>query len=106
MTEARFRVNRLLKLSQRDGVFVCGDVLEGAVAAGMVIDWPIHGDALTMTVAVDTVDYLDLDRAAGKVEVALGIRFEDEPDAEEELRRYFLEPGMLVTVRGSDTSDG
>jgi hypothetical protein len=105
MTEARFRMNRLLKLPQREGVFVCGDVLEGVVAEGMVIDWPIHGDALMMTVAVGTVDYLDLNLAAGKAEVALGVRFLDETDDEEEFLRHFLEPGMVVTVRDPDSGD-
>ena len=104
MRDARFRVNRVFRLTGRPGIFASGEVLDGSVAVGMNIHWPLHGEALTTYSPIATVDYLDVDRAAGIAEVALGIRFEEDADDLEKLFEELFEAGMIVEIctPGSD----
>jgi hypothetical protein len=99
MRETRFRINRFLRVQGR-GLFACGEIVEGVVAIGMNVHWPLQGDALTTSTPVVRVEYLDLDRAAGRVEVALGISVDDEVEL---LLRSLLEPGMVVEVSRAET---
>jgi hypothetical protein len=96
VTRARFRVSGLLKLQGRPGAFVCGEILEGVVKAGMEIAWPLHGDALTMPVLVRAVEFIDY--APGVSGIALAIRFDDDEAEHEQLLRDLLEVGMEVVV--------
>ena len=77
MAMATFRVNRVLRLRGRPGVFLCGEVLSGVVKTGMVLHWPAPGSALTSPITVLSIDHLDLDRQAGVAETALGIAAAD-----------------------------
>jgi hypothetical protein len=72
---AHFRISGILKLQSRPGVFVCGEVVDGTVKAGMIIVWPVHGDAITTGVPVREVQFVDF--APGVSGVALSVRFED-----------------------------
>jgi hypothetical protein len=103
---ARFRVNRIFRLSDRPGFFAAGDVLDGRVAVGMNIHWPRHGEALTTYAPIASVDYLDLDRERGIAEVALGIRFEDDDEGLAKLFEELFEGGMIVDVADASSQDG
>jgi len=99
MTETvacHFRISGILKLQSRPGVFVCGEVVDGIAKAGMTIVWPVHGDAITTGVPVREVEFVDF--APGVSGVALGLRFEDEEEQNEQFLRDFLEVGMLVSL--------
>lgn len=98
MADARFRVNRLLKLPGRAGVLVCGDVVKGRIAVGMNVLWPLSGGALTICTPIMSVDYVDSERVAGQTEVAIGIRFDDSSDEGEMLLQDLIEVGLLVDV--------
>ena len=101
--EAHFRVSGLLKLQSRTGAFVCGEVVDGEVKRGMEILWPIHGDALTMPVAVRDVEVIDY--APGASGIALGVGFDQDEVENEQLLRDLLEVGMIVTIRTPPVSD-
>lgn len=73
-------------MSDRQGIVVAGNVLGGQVAVGMNIHLPLHGEALTTYAPIASADYLERDRTAGIAEVALGIRFEEDP---EEIAKLF-----------------
>jgi hypothetical protein len=94
--DARFRVSGLLKLQSRPGIFVCGEIIDGAVKAGMEISWPIHGDALTMPLLIRAVEFVEY--APGISGVALAIRFDEDEAENEQLLRDFLEVGTEVAV--------
>jgi hypothetical protein len=91
-----FRVSGILKFQGRPGVFVCGEMVDGTAKAGMIIAWPIHGDAITSGVPVREVEFIDF--APGVSGIALAIRFDDEEEENEQLLRDFLEVGMVVTL--------
>lgn len=97
MADARFRVNRLLKLSERAGVLVCGDVVKGRIAVGMNVLWPLYG-ALTIRTPIMNVDHVDSERVAGQTEVAIGVRFDDSSDEGEKLLQDLIEVGSVVDV--------
>src|SRR5262245_21182263 len=101
MESARFRINRIFKLSRRPGFFACGDVVEGTVAVGMYILWPLPGKGLMAYAPIATIDYLDIDRAARRTEVALGIRFEEDTQEMEKLFEDLFEVGMVVDIGGA-----
>jgi hypothetical protein len=44
---AQFRASGILKLQSRPGIFVCGELIVGAVRPGMVIEWPTHAENIT-----------------------------------------------------------
>jgi hypothetical protein len=99
MTESvacHFRISGILKLQSRPGVFVCGEVVDGTARAGMTIVWPVHGNAITTGVPVREVDFIDF--APGVSGVALGVRFEEEEEQNEQFLRDFLEVGMVVSL--------
>ena len=98
MGAARFRVNRILRLSGRSGIFVCGDVLEGIVAAGMTIRWPLRAPVSVAYAPIASIDYLDVDRAGGKAESALRVRFEGDAEEMEKRLEDSFEVGMVVDV--------
>jgi len=102
---ARFRVNRVFRVSDRQGIVAAGDVLDGRVAVGMSIHWPLHGEALTTYAPIASVDYLERDRAAGIAEVALGIRFEEDPEEMAKLFEDLFEEGMVVDIGGPESHD-
>jgi hypothetical protein len=95
--EARFRVSGLLKLQSRPGIFVCGEIVQGTVKAGMEIIWPLHGEALTMAVPVCGVEFIDY--APGVSGIGLEVRFDDEDAENEQLLRDIVEVGIEVAVR-------
>jgi hypothetical protein len=101
--EAHFRVSGLLKLQSRPGTFVCGEIVDGEVKRGMEILWPIHGDALTMPVAVRDVECIDY--APGASGIALGVGFDRNEIENEQLLRDLFEVGMIVTIRTPSVSD-
>jgi hypothetical protein len=75
---ARFRVNRILKLQTREGIYLCGDVVDGTIRAGMSVLWPLHGETVTIPARIRAIEYLDLDRRTERAEVALAIRLEED----------------------------
>ncbi len=101
--EAHFRVSGLLKVQGRPGAFVCGEIVDGVVKRGMEILWPLHGDALTMPIAVRAVEFIDY--SPGVAGVALGVRFDQDEAESEQLLRDLLEVGMVVTVRNASPAD-
>jgi hypothetical protein len=104
-TTARFRVSRILKLSSREGIYLCGDAVDGTIRVGMNVLWPLHGDAVTMPACVRAIECLDVDRSAGKAEVALAIRFDEDAAGMEQLFRDLLEPGMVVDVKSEGATE-
>ena len=102
---ARFRVNRVFRVRDRQGIVAAGDVLDGRVAVGMNIHWPLHGEALTTYAPIASVDHLDRDRAAGIAEVALGLRFEEDPEEMAKLFEDLFEEGMVVNIGGPESHD-
>jgi hypothetical protein len=99
---ARFQVSAMLKLRSRPGVFVCGEVIEGAVRSDMTINWPIHGDAVGIAVPIRAVEFIDY--SPGIAGVALSVRFEEDEEENEQLLRKFLEVGMIISVWEQDDS--
>ena len=71
----------------------------------MNIHWPLHGEALTTYAPIATVDYLDVDRAAGLAEIALGIRFDEDVEETEKLFQDLFEPGMVVEIQGAESQE-
>jgi hypothetical protein len=94
--EAHFRVSGVLKLQSRPGVYVCGEIVDGEVKRGMEIAWPIHGDAITTSVPIREVEFIDY--APGVAGIALGVRFAEDEAENEQFLRDFLEVGMVVSV--------
>src|SRR5688500_10438444 len=93
---ARFRVSGVLKLRSRPGLFICGELVDGTVREGMTIEWPIHGDAITTGLQVRQVEFVDYwPNASG---LALGVRFDEEEEENEQFLRHFLEVGMVVNI--------
>jgi hypothetical protein len=74
--EGKFRVSGVLKLQSRSGVFVCGEIVDGGVKRGREIAWPIHGEAITTSVPIREVEFIDY--APGVAGVALGVRFDED----------------------------
>ena len=99
-----FQVSGILKFQGRPGVFVCGEIVDGTAKAGMIIAWPIHGDAITSGVPVREVEVIDF--APGASGIALSVRFEDEEEENEQFLRDFLEVGMIVTLWELDAGTG
>jgi hypothetical protein len=102
MGEGRFKVNRILEVDGRAGLLACGDIVEGTVAVGMNLIWPLRGEVLTTLVAISAVECLDVepsaDAGAGRFEIALALRFEDDAGEMPQMFRDRLEPGMVVDV--------
>jgi hypothetical protein len=93
---AHFRVGGVLKLRSRPGFFVCGEVVDGTVKEGMTIEWPIQGEAITAELVVRQVEFVDY--WPGAAGVALGVRFDEEEEKNEQFLRHFLEVGMIVNI--------
>ena len=106
--DARFRVSGLLKVRNRPGTFVCGEIIEGSVKPGMEIAWPLHGDALTMPLLVRSVEFIDYaPRISG---IALAIRFDDDEAEHEQLLRDLAttanRAGWAITESTESTARG
>jgi hypothetical protein len=93
---AQFRISGVLKLRSRPGMFVCGEIVEGAVEAGMGLVWPIHGENIAELLRIHEVEHVDFWPAASGM--ALLVRFDEEPEENEDFLRQFLEVGMVVNI--------
>jgi hypothetical protein len=92
---ARFRVNGFLSLGM--GFYVCGEIVEGAVHAGMTLFWPVHGDEITIDLVVRSVEFVDY--PGGLARIALGVSFDpDERADSERMLRELCEEGMIVSL--------
>ncbi len=98
MANAQFRVNRLLKLARRPILFACGDIVSGKIDEGMTLLWPLYGDALTISTPITSVDYLDIDRSKGEVEIALGLDVGEPAEEGEKLIRELFLAGEVLRV--------
>jgi hypothetical protein len=67
---AKVRVHRIFRVHGRGGAVVAGVVESGTVRTGMIARIWVDG-GLYWCPAVTSVDYLDVDRAAGLAEVAM-----------------------------------
>lgn len=70
---ARFKVNRVFRVQGRVRVFLSGRIESGIVRPGMVARVHLDG-GLCWAIPVESLDYVDVDRAAGLAEVALGLK--------------------------------
>ena len=82
---------------------MCGEIVDGEVKRGMEIQWPLHGEVLTMPIAVREIEFIDY--APGTSGIALGVRFDDDEAKSEQLIRDLLEVGMIVTIRAPSVPD-
>lgn len=69
---AKFQVNRIFRVHGRDAVFASGMIESGVVRIGMVARINIDG-GLFWAIPVMSLDYVDVDRAKGIAELALGL---------------------------------
>lgn len=104
MAHARFRVNRLLKLARRTTLFACGDIVSGKIAEGMTLLWPLYGDALTISTPISSVDYLDIHRARGEFEIALGLDVGEPAEEGEKLIKELFQAGVVLRVAAARRS--
>ncbi len=77
-------------------MFVCGEIVEGAIEAGMGIVWPIHGEKITDLLRIHEVEHVDFWPVASGL--ALLVRFDVDPTETEDVFRQFLEVGMVVEI--------
>lgn len=82
---------------------VCGEIVGGEVKPGMEIQWPLHGNSLTLPIEVREIDFVDYAPGTSSG-VALSVRFDEAEAESEQFLRDLLEVGMTVTVRAPSIS--
>jgi hypothetical protein len=97
---AKFRINQLLKITNRPSIYLCGDIIDdGQINKGCVIYFPVHDEVWSVKIKeIEFVDY----RTSETAEIALGILLNEE---EKQLLENSFVTGMIVEIDEVSSDD-